>query len=166
MTHVPGELHEIGLPEPVSWLPQTAGWVILGLVLLVAAIGLVMKLRAHRRATRYRREALALLAAIESRIPDELRRPQALAELAVLLKRVALSAYPRQRVASLSGGRWLEFLDRSLGSEPFSRGPGRSLAALAYDPQAAQALTAEEGRTLVALARQWIRGHRASEPAS
>ena len=54
-------LHDIVVPEAVAWVPQTAGWYLLGVgVLAIAARGLYALYRRHR-ANRYRRAALAAL---------------------------------------------------------------------------------------------------------
>ncbi len=45
--------------------------------------------------------------------------------MAVVLRRAALSAGPRERVASLSSRDWLAFTDAAGGG--FSDGPGRTL---------------------------------------
>src|SRR5262245_3171457 len=42
--------------------------------------------------------------------------------LALLVRRTALAAFPRQEVASLAGPAWLAFLDRSYGGHEFSQG--------------------------------------------
>lgn len=134
-------------PEPVSMVPQTAGWIWLGLALL-AISGLVVRwVRIRRRKTAYRRQALAELA----RCPDEARR------LADLLRRTALSAYPRAEVASLHGAAWLAFLDRAYGGSAFSEGPGRHLIAAPYRPETTQ-------EPLKPLVRTWIKMHRVASP--
>ena len=61
----PPDLHDIVLPDPVSWAPQTAGWwVVLGLFTLL----LLWAVRAavHRRqANRYRPALAEILIAFE-----------------------------------------------------------------------------------------------------
>jgi hypothetical protein len=76
-----------------------------------------------------------------------------------LLKPTALVAYPRAQVADLCGDEWLGFLDRSLGTTRFSRGVGRSLVELTYNP-AATRLSETETRELSGLVGRWIAGHR------
>ena len=80
-----------------------------------------------------------------------------LSSLPALVKRTALAAYPRERVASLSGEAWLEFLDRTGGTREFTDGAGRLLIDLAYDPS----LTLPESEIdgVNAVARAWILRH-------
>ncbi|HEX2888434.1 DUF4381 domain-containing protein, partial [Vineibacter terrae] len=118
-------LADIPLPPAVSLWPQT--W-LSRIVIAVLAIGLVVAVWWLARrwwANRYRRAALAEL--------DALAEPTAGA-LALLVRRTALSAFPRADVAALSGSDWLAFLDRTYGGTGFTQGPGRALAAGPYEP--------------------------------
>ena len=156
------KLHDLMTPAPVSYAPATVGWyIVAGLVILL--IGwLVLRWIAHRRATRYRREALGELTRIESRLRGS-DRAAALIDLDVLVKRVALAAYPRVDVAALAGDAWLRFLDRSTGGRRFASGDGRPLGDLPYAPIAArESLPADGAQRLVDAVRAWIREHRVS----
>ena len=106
----------------------------------------------HRRANLYRREALALLPAPSA----------SLASLPELVKRTALSAYPRESVASLTGESWLAFLDRTGNTKAFTQGPGRRLVDLAYAPEAT--IPPGERTELIATVRQWIEHHSTEVP--
>lgn len=153
-------LHDLALPTPVSYAPATAGWYVLGALLVLAFVWIVLRWRAHRRAGRYRRAALAELATIEARLKGD-GRAAAIVELDVLVKRVALAAYPRSDVAALSGDAWLAFLDRSSGGSTFSAGDGRALADLPYASKGERAaVPPERAAALAAMVRNWIRSHR------
>ena len=135
------------VPEPavVSLWLQTMGWIWLGLAVTgLTAFG-VHRFVCWRRANAYRRAALQELAAVGS---DP-------AAIALILRRSALSAYPRTRVASLHGDDWLAFLDRTYGGKGFQDGPGRTLATAPYVSEA-------NAHGLATLAAIWIRRHRAA----
>lgn len=138
-------LHDLVTPAPVSWWPPTPGWSIVLAALALAALALAVKALIHWQRNRYRREALHLL-------EDPATTP---AQWSALLKRTALAAWPREEVAHLTGGAWLDFLDRTGGTRAFSEGAGRSIEDLAFDPQAGG--SADE---LKALVGGWIRNHR------
>lgn len=141
-------LHEIVPPEAVSWLPQTSGWLILGAWLAaIIVIGLRHWL-ALRRRNRYRRVALAELDRIAGRADGTA------ADVALLVKRTALAAYPRERVASLSGAEWAAFLSSSTGDDPVVAGGAEPIASAAYRADAYSG-------PLIEPARRWIRMHRA-----
>ena len=161
------KLHEIVLPEPVSWMPQTIGWyVVFGLILLVAGWWVYGRLR-RLRANRYRRFALAELAVIKQEIQQPEKRAKALAEIPVLLKRTALAAFPRSDIAGLSGEKWLAFLDKTLGGKDFTENEGRLLPELAYAPMSRISTGSDEtvGK-LLQLVRQWIKMHKGRDRAS
>jgi hypothetical protein len=153
-------LEEIGVPDPVPFRPETAGWYLLTGLLLLVALWFAWRFYRKWRANAYRREALKELSEIEGLIESEADQPQALQSIPELLKRVALAAYPRSRVAELSGEAWLGFLDGTVGSTEFTRGLGRLLPDLAYDPAAASKITDTESKDLVELAGAWIRHHK------
>jgi hypothetical protein len=154
------KLHEILLPEPVSWMPQTIGWyVVLGLILLVAGWRVYRSLRRFRK-NRYRRLALTELAVIEEELQQKERRAKALSEIPVLVKWTALAAFPRSDVAALSGEKWLAFLDKTMGGTDFTEGEGRLLPELAYAPTATISKVPDESISkLLRLVRHWIKTH-------
>jgi hypothetical protein len=154
------KLHEILLPDPVSWMPQTIGWyAVLGVVLFLASLWVYGRVRRYR-ANRYRRLALAELAIIERELQRPEKRTWALAEIPVLLKKTALLAFPRSDVASLSGEKWLAFLDKTVGGKNFREGEGRCLPDLAYAPASRIAELADESISkLLQLVRNWIKTH-------
>ena len=133
---------------PISMVPQTWGWVVLGVALLVTLLAAVLKWRNRYNANAYRREALRALEAADN---DP-------ATIAQILRRTALVAYPRREVASLAGDDWLGFLDAQLPDGGFQNGPGRAIATAPYTPT-------EPEIELPKLARRWIRRHRGEQRA-
>ena len=102
-------LNDIVVPDRAPWLPAATGWYVLSFLTL--ALGLwLLGLAIHRWwSRRYRREAIDQLSQIRN---SSSTRSVAETVTAVdqLLKRVALAAWPRDSVASLSGQSWLHFL--------------------------------------------------------
>ena len=154
-------LHDIVLPEPVSWVPQAAGWwFLLGALVVALSFATYVAVR-RRRANLYRRFALERLARIEQDLANVSSRDDAIVALPVLVKQTALAFRPRSEVAALSGSSWLRFLDDSYGGRGFTEGPGRLLSTLAYStPATTNRLPTEELEALVDLVRRWIGGHR------
>ena len=145
-------MHEIVVPEPVPWIPQTPGWwVLLGWVLAVVALCTLAFIRRRQR-NRYRREALALLDNVES--DTEVPPAESARRVAEIVKRTALVAYPRSRVAKWYGEDWARFLRETTGNDKRISEAAGSLATAAYRPDA-------DGRALVPPARRWVRVHRA-----
>lgn len=136
-------------PAPISLMPQTVGWIWLGLALLIALAFLLRAILRHRHANAYRRAGLAAL----SEAGDD---P---AQIATILRRTALAGFPRVEVAGLTGDDWLEFLDRTAPGDGFSKGPGRLLSKAPY-----QSVPADP--RLATLAQNWIRKHHRPERVS
>lgn len=152
-------LHDIVEPAAISWWPPATGfWILLALLLVwMLAIGLLFWIRYKRNG--YRREALALLKQIEPGLQHAQTRGSALAEVAMLLKRTALSAYPRVEVAELSGEEWLAFLDGSGHTSHFSEGAAAILGNISWRPQAGINLSDRELKELVNTVQHWINHH-------
>lgn len=141
------QLRDIHMPAPVSWWPPAPGWWAL-LALLPITVALAYAIHVHRRRNRWRGGALTELARLRDEPPERLLR-----ELSVLLRRVAISRFPRHEVAALTGEDWLAFLDRTLGDGmPFRSGAGRVLLSGPY------ARNAEvDAASLLALCERWIK---------
>lgn len=155
--------HEIGLPDPVCWFPQTVGWYGVFLLLL-AGMGWLSYRRWHYwRKNSYRRVALKRLAKIEQQLTTEGTTRYALAtQLPVLVKETALQVYPRADIAQLSGRAWLTFLNNRSDSHEFTQGVGRLLITLSYcSSRVVEQLPLSQLRALATLIRHWIREHHA-----
>jgi hypothetical protein len=139
------------LPEPVSWWPPAPGWWLLALLALLTALAL---LAVAWRRYRHRAALRAALAELDSLGRDHGDAdPAALArQLSRLLRRFALTRYPRHEVAGLSGDDWLRFLDAHGGGKAFTEGAGRLLKEAPYRP----AGDSSAFRELAALARSWV----------
>jgi len=149
LTQLAERLHDLVLPAPVALVPETVGWVIVaGWVVAVAVIvSAHALLKWHRN--RYRREAEAALVRIESRLAKE---PDALAAVGALLKRTAMTAYGRERVASLHGDAWEAFLREKVPADRRGSVAAAGLARVAYQ-------RVDDPAAVVAAARCWIRCH-------
>jgi hypothetical protein len=146
-------LHEVIVPPPVPWWPPGPGWIVLGVALTLGLVWWLIRMVRAWQSNCYRREALALLGTAEGTG----------AGLATLIKRVALSAYPREQVASLIGEKWLVFLDETGRTTAFTNGPGRWLVRLPYEPGLLATLPSAEYRDLLATIREWVTRHRREE---
>ena len=145
-------MHELVFPEPVSRMLEGPGWWIFFGWLVAVIVIVARSLVARHRRNRYRREAIARLAAIERSANDN--PAGAASDIAVLLKQAALVAYPRADVAALYGEDWARFLNESASNDPVVTDVSARIARAAYRPDT-------DGRELIAGARRWIKVHRA-----
>ncbi|WP_170437599.1 DUF4381 domain-containing protein [Ruegeria arenilitoris] len=130
-------------PAPISMVPQTWGWVVLAVALLLVVGLILVAILRHRQSNAYRRYALKEL--------DRCQNDPAKA--AEIVRRAALVAFPRSQVAGLTGDDWTNFLGQTADLPGFSASALGNLAAAPYrkgvtDPDATE------------LARQWIKSHR------
>jgi Ca-activated chloride channel family protein len=101
---------------------------------------------------RVRRRLIDALAKLESDFLRE-RSSEHLARISLLVRRLALARFPRARVAALTGGEWLKFLDESGGRGQFSSGPGRLLASVPYQRSLPRDM---DIGSFVAIVRDWV----------
>jgi len=137
------KLVEPGDPPPVSMMPQTWGWGALAIAVIILAVLAGFRLYRSWRANAYRRSALGALAQAQG-VPEE---------IAAIVRRTALAAFPRKDVAGLTGADWLHFLRTTCKGSPFDGAAGEALTAAPYRdvPPSAELETA---------AARWIRSHR------
>lgn len=153
-------LHEILLPEPIRYTPQTIGWFILFVVGLIVVVWWGYRRYRFWLANRYRGIALKHLEGIERQLHDTTGRIHALTELPVLVKQTALQCYSREKVAELTGDSWLGFLNTSYGGTAFTDGVGKLLPTLAYQSSTAlQHIPDAAVNELVKLVKVWIQQH-------
>ena len=148
---------------PVSWWPPAAAWWCL--LALVATWMIFAVVAASFRYLRnaYRRQALRELDELANSVsqPNQMVRDESWeSNLSKLLKRVALVAFSREKVAALSGDKWLRFLDDTCDHVDFVHGPARVLGSVSYDPNLGHVGDADAEK-IIHMARKWIHGHRA-----
>ena len=145
------DIHTPGMIE--TWPPAPGWWILAALSALLLIAGLTWLYR-YWRANRYRREAMSeLVRLLENwhKNEDDLAYLEALQKL---LKRAALTSFPREEVASLTGEAWVQFLDRTTGSHNFSIGEAEVLIDGTYRPDISVDI-----ETLHRVAKSWIQKH-------
>lgn len=147
------DFSEIVYPQNISWIPQTLGWKCLGVLLLALLLYyLSRKIRKYYQ-NRYRREGTARLKAAQlSATPQGL-----ISELNTLLKLVAMVAYPRAEVASLSGRAWSSFLNKQCAEPVFTKQQQEILGSGSYRQTALDPVSAKD---LIQASLNWIDSHR------
>lgn len=144
----PADMGTIYEPPPVQFGFETIGWAILGgLILLGVLIGLFFLLRQYLH-NHYRREALASLHEIES---DQ----SSFSQVFVILKRVAIQVFGREKVGALHGNSWLGFLDKT-GKEVRLLQFEEQISELIYQDKVPDQIARKE---IMAQAQKWIKTH-------
>ncbi len=142
-------LRDVQIPAAISWWPPAIGWWILAILI---PLSLYLLFRLYRRLTR----KTALKAAKKYfkvlQQDTDLNEQEKLQALSTLMRRTAISLYPRNDVAGLVGSEWLSFLDNSMPTAQFSSKTGQLLTdALYRSPTKLESLT-----PLFALCATWL----------
>ncbi len=110
------QLKDIHLPAPSPWWELAAGWWLLLALVLILLIWGLPRLRTfwikRRNQRLLKQDMQAELQAICQAYQEHHDAHQTLADINILLKKVALTLFPKQQVASLTGKAWLDFLDQ------------------------------------------------------
>ncbi len=123
------DLRDIHLPELDAGAASTN--LVLWPLMLVLMAALLLAWLIWRRRSVWRRELLQALHQIEH-VATQSGGNEGWTKLAVLLRRLAIQRQGRHDVARLSGEPWLEQLDALVGSDLFTKGPGRGLITFPY----------------------------------
>ncbi|MEX0976961.1 MAG: DUF4381 domain-containing protein [Woeseia sp.] len=147
-------LRDLHLPEAIDWWPPAPGWWLLAALLMLALGYRLFRAWQAWQRNAARRAALAELPRVQQAWQAERNVTSLGTRLSELLRRAMIAYVPRHEVAGLTGGRWLEWLDRGLDDRPFSAGPGRVIADLPYRHPAATADDLDVDRLLDAVRRR------------
>lgn len=149
------ELRDIHMPGVLEvWPPAIGWWFLLATFVILVCLAIYWLYR-RWRGNRYRREAMRELAQLRADYQQHGDDGVYITELQLLLKRVALTRFPREAVAHLTGESWVAFLDHSSKTQEFSMGDGQSLIDSNYrkEPEVNVAALHE-------LSKRWIKRHR------
>jgi cbb3-type cytochrome oxidase subunit 3 len=113
------QLRDIHLPAPISWWPPAIGWWLL-LLLLIVLIAMAYWFYRRRHKQQWRRDALTELQHLQQ---QQLSTKELVTALSMLLRRVAITCFPREEAASLTGEKWLAFLDQTLDAKRSTKLP-------------------------------------------
>jgi hypothetical protein len=151
-------LRDIHIPGALEPWPPALGWWLLAAVAIFLIAFCLLRLFQWWRSKQYRREGIRSLEAL---LQSHTSEKQYLQDYSELLKRVALTNYPREMVAHLTGEAWVKFLDTSSGTQEFSMGEGQVLIQGNYEPNPSVNID-----QLHQLGQHWIKKHKAMDASS
>ncbi len=154
--NIMANFHDIITPDPISMFPVSDGYVVL--LLLLAAALFPLSLYAYKYYTRniYRKEALNEIKQIKS---ADMPPDKELTSTLQLLKRVAIVAYSREEVASLSGKQWWQFLKAKSHITPDDHLDAYCESIYLSN----RVLTYEKNDTVIKYAKKWIKKHQGAK---
>lgn len=123
-------LRDIHLPEPISIWPPAFGWWLLALLSILSIVASIYLIKYLIRKTAVKLAKKQLQQIQQNQQLSDLEK---LGQLSMLIRRTAISIYPRTEVAKLTGNAWLAFLDDSIqdtsnNKNQFQQGSGRVLS--------------------------------------
>lgn len=152
-------LNDIVMPEAVGWWPLADGWYVLAGTFVILLGWYTFRSVKNWRANAYRRAALREL----DSLIDDTRNPQSrassLRQLPSLLKRTALSVYPREDVAGLTGEDWFDFLNSKMGKPSFTQSTFDTLNRVSYTTGDLGDISDDAMNTLLDACRSWLKHH-------
>lgn len=147
------QLKDIYLPARVSqWWPLAYGWwLLLGLIVLIFIIFLII-LHFRKKRNSYKDSIVNdFRKTIEE--TQQNKPKEALQNISVYLKRVALQKFPNQEIKTLHGEQWLEFLDSKMKKQNFKNTKANMLA----NSYRAIELDRQTLNEILTVAEQWLR---------
>ena len=154
-------LRDVQMPAILNRWELAPGWWFLSLLLTFFVFFLFWLFVKTWRNNKYRREALIELEAIDLRRQKTGDELVFLQESQTLLKRVALTAFPREDVAQLTDLEWINFLGKSSKTSRFEDPVVEALIDDVYREKLEQPLNYHEIKVLL---RFWIKNHKSSRP--
>ena len=127
------KLHDIHLPEAAGWWPPAIGWWVLTILVLLLLTWVTLKTWQWFRFYSWQKK---LLNEFNHKISQPSQSSQSsqvqVTAITEALRQSALTLYPDDHVANLTGADWLGFLESHGQNTPFSRPPGPLLTEAPY----------------------------------
>ena len=106
-------LRDIHLPTAISFWPPAIGWIAVSILFCTAILYFSVSGLHHLPRWRMKRETLQRLSQLQKAWKKDPTAAKSIVELSILLRQVAITVFPREKVAGLVGERWIDFLNRS-----------------------------------------------------
>ncbi|HAS8199779.1 TPA: DUF4381 domain-containing protein [Vibrio vulnificus] len=149
-TYILRELHDVAVPESVSWLPQTVGWKVLAIIGGLVLLYIGYRYLRFRWDNRYRVEALQAIAQLDP------KDPAMASELFSIVKQVLI--YHDSGYARLFGDAFLAVLNQLIPTQPlFDDELAIQWVQSTVNPNVPLAESARA--TLKARAALWVKSH-------
>lgn len=139
-------LNDILVPDAPGFLPLASGWYFVLLLLFTLSLHFAYRLFLEYRRNKYKRDAL-----------EALPRASSTETVLSLAKRVGISAYGREKTATLSGDDWWEFMQKYSHAK-IDITLRKEIEKSLYDTE--YVLKEKDKTTLRAFVKVWINTHR------
>jgi len=130
-------LRDIHLPDSVSWWPIAIGWWLLPILVLLISF-VIYKVIEHKKNNKkvaYKKIALNEFKILRTEFKDNDDSVELIRAISSLLRRIALSYLPREKIASLTGKQWTEQLNKLCSQSLFTDEMASQLENAPYMPK-------------------------------
>ncbi len=146
------ELKDFHFPQhSIDGWPPAIGWWILAILIPLLCYFIY---RGYKWLTRKTVVKTAKKLLFSLKQDAQLADADKLKQLSSLIRRVAISLSSREQTASLTGQKWLEYLDSSVSGSPFTQGVGKVFATNQYHKNPTHNL---DINSIIALCEDWIK---------
>lgn len=125
-------LRDIHLPDALSAWPPAPGWWILAFLIIAMFCWTGWKLWQRHKQRFLLRFTLNKITELETAYLEHQNSVLLLRQYSTLIRRVCLARFSRQKVASLTGNQWLDFLNQTTDKEFFDNDSGQLLINAPY----------------------------------
>ncbi|WNC66879.1 DUF4381 domain-containing protein [Thalassotalea nanhaiensis] len=150
------DIVETNQPDAISWWPNTIGWQLLFIVVLLLVFKRIYFAIKRYQDDAYRRNALKCL--IEIKHSSSQHCYLNYQQLPALLRTSALHAFDRSDITQLNGKNWEEWLDQQCEQSNFNKNCSGILHQLAYNP--AFEISTEQLNSVINEISLWLKFHR------
>ena len=135
MTDIQLPLEDIILPTAVSIWPLAWGWWFVFVITVILIVALFLLIKRHRKKWGYRKVALTLLKKEYQQWQKNHHSQQSCQTMLTILKRTAITAFPQEKVNSLYGQAWVDFLNKQV-KQPINATLSQAICEMQYQPAA------------------------------
>jgi len=146
---------ETQAPDKINWLPQTLGWQLVAVALLIFAIKKSYQAYRKYQHNIYRRDALAWLTYCEESADIKIYQ-----QLPALLRKTALNVVKRSDISQLNGKAWEQWLDQQCQQTNFVAYCPTLLQQLAFMPTTPETSHIEQYQPLLKQITLWVKYHK------
>ena len=117
-------LKDIHLPPGISDWPPAPGWWVFAFLFFITILAFSIWVWLRYKNKKPKIEALKILKNIQNQYYEKNNQLKTLKELSYLIRRISLTFYKKEVVASIHGYEWLKFLDKTGETDEFTKGEG------------------------------------------
>ncbi|QZT36044.1 DUF4381 domain-containing protein [Halosquirtibacter xylanolyticus] len=154
------DMHPIARPKDVIFWPETIGWKIVTLLLLLTISYIIYKLITRYNRRKYRKHAIKTITdAFRLQTKGDLSQEEYIKICLSQFKIVGIESYGRKEVASLKGERWAIYINDRAGKECIAPNLLCKAEKTLYSLTEKQMMDTKELNKLNRQIIKWIGGH-------